>query len=283
MNKTADLKTAKNNGQALLFPGNVRINVGSSTCNIAKGADLIYNAIEYGLKSNNIKATLVKVGCKGLCYMEPIVEVQAPGKSKVIYTNVKETDVPKILESASSGNPVSELAFARVDNEDHVLTGNINYTTEPGAYSDITPIDKIESLSKQHRLILRNAGNIDPENINEYIASGGYEALEKALSMKADQIIDEVTKSALRGRGGGGFPAGLKWKSCKDSKSDEKYLICNVSEGEPGIGMHRSFLTADKTATASFYLYGHAEFTSHYVFTEKPCFFSICHCFFESA
>ena len=245
MNKTADLKTAKDNGQALLFPDNVRINVGSSTCNIAKGADLIYNALEYGLKSKKINATLVKVGCKGLCHMEPVVEIQAPGKPKVLYTNLKETDVPKILESAASGKPVVDLAFARIDNEDHVLTGKINYSTDTGDYSDITPIDKIESLSKQHRLILRNAGNIDPENINEYIASGGYEALEKALSMKPDQIIDEVTKSALRGRGGGGFPAGLKWKSCKDSKSDEKYLICNVSEGEPGIGMHRSFLESD--------------------------------------
>jgi NADH:ubiquinone oxidoreductase subunit F (NADH-binding)/(2Fe-2S) ferredoxin len=245
MNKTADLKTAKDNGQALLFPDNVRINVGSSTCNIAKGADLIYNAIEYGLKSKNINATLVKVGCKGLCHMEPVVEIQAPGKPKVIYTNVKETDVPKMLESVESGKPVVDLAFARVDNEDHVLTGKISYTTDSGDFNDITPIDQIESLSKQHRLILRNAGNIDPENINEYIASGGYEALEKALSMKPDQIIEEVTKSALRGRGGGGFPAGLKWKSCKDSKSDEKYLICNVSEGEPGIGMHRSFLESD--------------------------------------
>ena len=245
MNKTADLKTAKDNGQSLLFPDNVRINVGSSTCNIAKGADLIYNAIEYGLKAKNIKATLVKVGCKGLCHMEPVVEIQAPGKPKVIYTNIKESDVPKLLESAASGKPVLDLAFARIDNEDHVLTGKINYATESADYNDITSVDKIESLSKQHRLILRNAGNIDPENINEYIASGGYEALEKALSMKPDQIIDEVTKSALRGRGGGGFPAGLKWKSCKDSKNDTKYLICNVSEGEPGIGMHRSFLESD--------------------------------------
>ena len=245
MNKTSDLKTAKDNGQALLFPENVRINVGSSTCNIAKGADLVYNAIEYGIKEKNIKASLVKVGCKGLCHMEPVVEIQAPGSPKVIYTHVKETDVPKILEAASSGKPDTKLAFARIDKEEHVLTGDITYSTNPDAFKDITPVDKIEFLSKQHRLILRNAGIIDPENINEYIALGGYEALIKALSMSPGQIIDEVTKSGLRGRGGGGFPAGIKWKSCSDSKSDEKYLICNVSEGEPGIGMHRSFLESD--------------------------------------
>ena len=93
--------------------------------------------------------------------------MQEPGKPKVIYTNVKETDVPKILESASSGKPVIDLAFARIDNEEHVITGKINYSTDSINYDEITPVDKIESLSRQHRLILRNAGNIDPENINE--------------------------------------------------------------------------------------------------------------------
>jgi len=245
MNKTADLKTAKDNGHAALFPKNARINVGASTCNIAKGADLIYNAIEYGLKSKNIKASLVKVGCRGLCSMEPVVEVQIPGAPKVIYTNVGESDVPAILESVNSGKPAAALAFAAIAKESHALAGDIQYGEATETYKDIPPIDKIKSLQKQHRLILRNAGTIDPENINEYIALGGYEALAKALAMKPDQIIDEVTKSGLRGRGGGGFPAGIKWKSCKDAKGSEKYLICNVSEGEPGIGMHRSFLESD--------------------------------------
>lgn len=245
MDKTADLKTAKDNGQAALFPENARINVGSSTCNIAKGADLIYNAIEYGLKSKSINASLVKVGCRGLCAMEPVVEVQIPGAPKIIYTNVKESDVDAILDATADGKPVENLAYASIEKETHVLAGDIQYGESTDGFKNITPADKITSLSKQHRLILRNAGTIDPENINEYIARGGYDALTKALSMKPDQIIDEVIKSGLRGRGGGGFPAGIKWKSCKDAEGSEKYLICNVSEGEPGIGMHRSFLESD--------------------------------------
>ena len=100
----------------------------------------------------------------------------------------------------------------------------------------------------QHRLILRNSGAIDPENIFEYIARDGYSALAKALAMKPKDIVSEVTQSGLQGRGGAGFPAGQKWKMCHDAAGSEKYLICNVSEGEPGIGMHRSFLESDPHA-----------------------------------
>jgi len=242
-----DLAKAKDAGNKTLFPGKIRINVGTSTCCIAKGADLTLNALEYGLKSKNIDAHIAQVGCTGLCHSEPTVEVQYPGKAKIIYGNVTEKEVPRIIEALAQKDVVRELAIARVDAEDHVLVGEIKYAydADAGACGAVTSNTDIDYIKKQHKVILRNAGCIDPENMGEYIARGGYEALAKALKMKPGDIIDDIIKSGLRGRGGGGFPAGLKWKSCRESEGTEKYLICNVSEGEPGIGMHRSFLESD--------------------------------------
>ncbi len=242
-----ELTQVKETGQKLLFPGKPRINVAMATCCLAKGADLTLNAIEYALKEKNIAADVVPVGCNGLCHSEPVVEVHLPGKPKVIYGNVTDQEVPKILDALKKGAIASELAILRVDAENHVLAGKISYSDNGSVkdYSAIQPADKIGYLAKQHKVILRNAGSINPEDITEYIARGGYEALAKALKMKPATIVDEVTKSGLRGRGGGGFPAGLKWQGCAKAKGDEKYLICNVSEGEPGIGMHRSFLESD--------------------------------------
>ncbi len=243
---SADLAKVKEQGQKQLFPGKPRINVGTSTCCIAKGADLTLNAIEYGLKEKGIDADVVSVGCTGMCGMEPTVEVQLPGKPRVIYGKVTEKEVPKIIKAVSGGAVANDLAIVRIDKEDHVLAGAITYAdSADSAFSGVKTPDEIDFLKLQHKVILRNAGTIDPENMSEYIARGGYEALVKALGMKPKAIVDEVIKSGLRGRGGGGFPAGQKWKMCMDAAGKEKYLICNVSEGEPGIGMHRSFLESD--------------------------------------
>ena len=245
---SAELSKAKEKGRNLLFPGKARINVGTSTCCIAKGADVILNAVEYGLKSKNIDADVFKVGCNGMCHIEPVVEVQIPGHPRVIYGNVTEKNVPGILDSLAAGKPVIDIAVARVDEEDHVIAGKIQYSSKASVsktFGSVRACTEIDYLKKQHKVILRNAGTIDPENIYEYIARGGYDALANALSMKPEKIVGEVIKSGLRGRGGGGFPAGLKWKSCMEAAGKEKYLICNVSEGEPGIGMHRSFLESD--------------------------------------
>jgi NADH:ubiquinone oxidoreductase subunit F (NADH-binding)/(2Fe-2S) ferredoxin len=242
-----DLIKAKDQGNTTLFPGKVRINVGMSTCCIAKGADIVLNALEYGLKSRALDAEVAKVGCSGLCHMEPIVEIQQPGKSKIIYGNVKEQDVTRLLDAMAADSVVEDLAYARIDSEDHALVGEIKYqySADAGAYASVRSVKDIDCIRAQHKVILRNAGSINPENIYEYIARGGYDSLAKALAMKPAAIIKDVIDAGLRGRGGGGFPAGLKWKACREAAGTEKYLICNVSEGEPGIGMHRSFLESD--------------------------------------
>jgi len=243
----AALIEAKEKSAKLLFPGKPRIAVGTATCCIAKGADVTFNAMRYTVQSKNIDAHVVSVGCNGLCYKEPIVTVHVPGRPKIIYGNVTEREVPRILDALARGEIVSDLALARVDREEHAITGLVSYgdTSDAPGYEAVTPAHEMTCLKRQLKLILRNAGIIDPENIAEYIARGGYQALVKAFDMQPAEIIEELVKSGLRGRGGGGFPVGLKWQSCRQSAGDKKYLICNVSEGEPGIGMHRSFLESD--------------------------------------
>ncbi len=245
--KNSVISEAKNRGTASLFPGKTRISVAMATCCIAKGSELVLNALKYNVKEKNIDANVVSTGCTGLCHCEPTVEVHIPGSPKVIYGNVNEKHVLKIIESISNSKPLKDMAVVKVDSEEHVLAGKISYHDgKPSTdYNDIKPASELPFFAGQKRHILRNAGSIDPENIDEYIARGGYEALSIAINMKPDKIVDEVMKSGLRGRGGGGFPAGIKWKGCLEAKDNKKYIICNVSEGEPGIGMHRSFLESD--------------------------------------
>lgn len=245
--KNSSISEAKTRGNQSLFPGRPRISVAMASCCIAKGSDLVLNALQYNIKEKNIDAAVVSTGCTGLCHAEPTVEVHIPGNPKVIYGNVTEKEIPEIVASITANTPVTALAVAKIEAEEHVLAGSITYQeTAPSAgYSDISSLNDLPFFTRQKRLILRNAGTIDPENIDEYIARGGYEALSKALGMTSADIVNEVVTSGLRGRGGGGFPAGIKWKGCLEAKSSKKYIVCNVSEGEPGIGMHRSFLESD--------------------------------------
>ena len=238
------LADAKIKAQKPIFPGNMRITVGTASCGMAKGAAKTLQALKSGIASKKIAGQVVAVGCNGLCHKEPIVEVHIPGKAKIVYGPVTEKDVPALLQAIVKDDVYKDRALLSVEAEDHVLEGTISYGEAPAAVS-LTSIKDHSYYRLQNKVILRNAGSIDPENINEYIARGGYASLAKALKMKPADIVQEISKSGLRGRGGGGFPVGIKWKSCMDAKSSKKYLICNVSEGEPGIGMHRSFLESD--------------------------------------
>lgn len=237
------LAEAKIKAQEPLFPGSMRITIGTASCGIAKGAAKTLQALKTGIASRKIAAQVVAVGCNGLCHKEPIMEVHIPGKAKIVYGPVTEKEVPALLQSIVKDELYHDRALFSIDAENHILEGIIRYGELPG--NSITSYKDYDFYRLQHKVILRNAGVIDPENIQEYIARGGYSSLAKAFRMKPADIIQEIIKSGLRGRGGGGFPVGIKWKSCRETKSSKKYLICNVSEGEPGIGMHRSFLESD--------------------------------------
>ncbi len=205
------------------------IAVGMNSCGIAAGAKATYESIETELKKRNLDVTLKIVGCVGMCYNEPLVSVFT--KDEIItYGNVMPDMIPRIMEEhILNGKPVEEWVVKR-DWYEH----GIRKTWDVDGYFD-----------KQKKIVLENSGYINPEDIDEYIAAGGYKALKKALGMKPEEIIDIVIKSGLRGRGGAGFPTGLKWKFVKESKGEVKYLICNADEGDPGAFMDRNVLEGD--------------------------------------
>ena len=175
---------------------------------------------------------VVRTGCFGLCEAGPVCIVYPEGS---FYAHVQPADVERIVEEhLIKGRIVKDLLYKGSVEEDQ---------------KTIKSLDKVDFYKKQKRVALRNCGVIDPENIEEYIAFDGYAALGKCLTeMSPDQVIDEILKSGLRGRGGGGFPTGMKWKFAKNSVSDKKYVCCNADEGDPGAFMDRSILEGDPHA-----------------------------------
>ncbi|WP_337531260.1 NADH-quinone oxidoreductase subunit NuoF [Zhenhengia sp.] len=169
---------------------------------------------------------ILTTGCFGFCEKGPIVKILP---DNTFYVQVKPEDVEEIVkEHIVKGRKVERLLY-------------VNPTTS----DSVSDSKHMEFYKKQMRVALRNCGFIDPENIEEYIARDGYGALGKVLSMTQQEVIDEMKKSGLRGRGGGGFPTGLKWEFAYKNKSDQKYVVCNADEGDPGAFMDRSILEGD--------------------------------------
>lgn len=213
-----------------------RILVGAATCGRAAGALDVMEEFKKELSAAGIsdKVELVETGCLGLCYAEPLVEIRACGTPSVLYSNVSPKDVAKLVkEHVVGGNAVREKAEAVMSDAE---------------YNGIVPFKKHPMVELQKRVVLRNCGVINPDDFGHYLARGGYEGLERAFSMSPEDVIEEMKKSGLRGRGGAGFPTGMKWSFARASKSDEKYIICNADEGDPGAFMDRSVLEGDPHA-----------------------------------
>jgi NADH:ubiquinone oxidoreductase subunit F (NADH-binding)/(2Fe-2S) ferredoxin len=173
------------------------------------------------------KVLVKKTGCHGFCQQGPIVSIEPEG---TFYALVKEEDIPEIVEShLLKGETVERLFYV-----------------EPNTEERIPKYDDIPFYSHQHRIVLRNCGEIDPEEIDDYIGRGGYEGFKKAVTeMTPEQVIQEILDSGLRGRGGAGFPTGLKWKLGRNAPGNQKYVVANADEGDPGAFMDRSLLEAD--------------------------------------
>ena len=211
--------------------GEFRVVVGLATCGIAAGARPVYNAMVEGAK-DLANVSVYQTGCIGVCRLEPIVEVYESGKGKVTYVKMTAEKVERVIEEhLKGGKIVTEYTIGAATNEDAVsLNDTVFY-------------------KKQLRIALRNCGIIDPENIDEYIAMDGYAALGKVLTeMTPDNVIDTLLAAGLRGRGGAGFPTGLKWKFAKGYANEQKYVCCNADEGDPGAFMDRSVLEGDPHA-----------------------------------
>ena len=213
-----------------LFRAHVLV-CGGTGCSSSGSAELIKRFEEQIAKNGLDKEVkVVRTGCFGLCEAGPVVIVYPEG---TFYSRIKVDDVDEIVsEHLLKGRIVQHLIYKeKADEEQHSTLENIDF------------------YRPQLRLALRNCGRIDPENIDEYIAFDGYRALGKALTeMTPQQVIDEVLKSGLRGRGGAGFPTGKKWQFAAASKADQKYMVCNADEGDPGAFMDRSVLEGDPHA-----------------------------------
>ena len=213
-----------------LYRANVLV-CGGTGCT-ASGAGLLVEALksEVARRGLDTEVRVVGTGCRGFCAMGPVMIIYPEG---IFYCQVQTGDVPQLVEETLvKGRVVSRLTYK-----------------EPLTHQAVPFYHDIPFYSKQLRITLRNCGLIDAENIDEYIARGGYEALGKALmTMKPEQVIDEVKRSGLRGRGGAGFLTGLKWEFTQKAPGNVKYIVCNADEGDPGAFMDRSILEGDPHA-----------------------------------
>lgn len=219
-----------------------RIFVGTATCGRAAGAMGVVDAIEKEISAKGLNATVMQVGCIGMCYAEPIIDILKPGHPRVTYSRVTPEMIPQLLEDyLVNDNPRPDLAM-----------GTIGEATEP----DIPKLFELPVLKSQVRLATRNCGHLDPTDIKQYIANDGYSGFSRALEMTQEDLIEEVKGSGLRGRGGAGFSTGTKWGFMLASKNDKKYIICNADEGDPGAFMDRSLLEGDPHAVLEGMLIG---------------------------
>jgi len=208
--------------------------VGITSSSVVAGAMNTVKAIENYVSENDLDIELVKTGSIGLCSYEPLVDVQLPGKTRLVFRKVTPEVVPTILDGVLNSYVPSEYALGQYRNPLH----------QP--YPEVPYMDELPFFKNQHRLLLRNCGVIDPTSIYDYIARGGYLALSKALRQHTcNNICDIVEQSGLRGRGGGGFPTGTKWKKSLQTTTDQRYLICNADESDPGAFMDRLLMESD--------------------------------------
>ena len=208
--------------------------VGTATCGRSAGSLEVLEAFREETARRGVECRLVEVGCIGLCYAEPIVSIAKPSGPTVFYSGVTPKMATELVESYLLGDdPLPDYALG---------------TTGSGTIDGIPELYQTPVFEGQVRRTLRNCGFIDPSEIDHYIAGGGYTGLVNALETGAEQTIDEVKAAGLRGRGGAGFPTWRKWLFCREAPGDDKYMVCNADEGDPGAFMNRSLLEGDPHA-----------------------------------
>ncbi|UCF65875.1 MAG: NADH-quinone oxidoreductase subunit NuoF [bacterium] len=205
--------------------GKSKIIVGMASCGIAAGAQEVFDSLAKHIAEMKLDVELTKTGCIGACYREPLIEIKTAQIPSVIYGDMTVKRVKQLLEQhLVNGQIISEWA----------VVGEGIQTSEQDLFEN------------QRRIVLRNAGEINPENIHDYVERDGYKAIQKVLKdFKAEDVIAEIKNSGIRGRGGAGFSTGLKWQFARQSESNEKYIICNGDEGDPGAFMDRSIMEGD--------------------------------------
>ncbi len=211
------------------------IYLGMGSCGLASGAGEVWKNLQKNIADNKLKIQMIKVGCIGPCYLEPLMDVKKPGLPRMIFNNVDSERAEKIINEFIFKEDIKIHPLGHLGDTRDKINGTKSFWEQP-------------MLKHQERIVLRNCGIIDPENIMHYIARDGFTGLINAFNKGPEGVIDEIEKSGLRGRGGAGFPTFKKWHFCRQAKGKIKYLICNADEGDPGAFMNRSLIEGDPYA-----------------------------------
>jgi NADH:ubiquinone oxidoreductase subunit F (NADH-binding)/(2Fe-2S) ferredoxin len=229
----------------LYTPDAVKVNIGMASCGIAAGAQAAFDAAIERYPGNN-GVNIARTGCIGFCEMEPLVEILQSGGPRIVYKKITANKIEDVIEGYRNNDFDLKLILGQMKDPRNLLEDDIENPVE--ALEPIEGIPVLEDIpfyGNQVKIAMRNCGYIDPDCIEEYFARKGYVAFLNALKeMKPAEILDIVKASGLRGRGGGGFPTGIKWETCAKHDGD-RYIICNADEGDPGAYMDRSILEGD--------------------------------------
>jgi len=208
--------------------------VGTGTCGLGAGAGAVLATVRDALEARPGATDLVEVGCRGLCAHEPMLDVQLPGRARLCFGDVTPAKAGAVVHALLDGDPWPELPLFQFRNP--VVR----------AWDGVPFLDEHPFFASQTRWVLENCGLVDPASLQEYVARGGFEAYRRVLhEWTPASLCDEVERSGLRGRGGGGFPAGRKWRFALETEADQRYLICNADEGDPGAFMDRAVIEGD--------------------------------------
>lgn len=232
------INKSKKEWAALQDPESPVIFLGTASCGLAAGAAAVKTAIEKTLEHYNIDARIMEVGCIGPCYLEPLMDIMVPGKPRVSYGNMDPIKAEQVVKRyLVEGDYFKPLAL-----------GHFGGTHDEDPIPDLPRFFDLPMLKPQVRVVLKNCGIIDPGDLGQYLARDGYQGFLNALEAKPAVVVEQVSQSGLRGRGGAGFPTGKKWSIAAESKDENKYVICNADEGDPGAFMNRSLLEGDPHA-----------------------------------
>ena len=235
MSFAARQQQAESVWQDFVQPGRLRILIGSATCGRAAGSLEVMQAFKEELAKVSLTehTDIIEVGCLGMCYAEVLVELRGHDGKRVLYQGVEPRHVADLVNcQLVQGEVYEPLALAMME----------------GTHEQVPSFAELAMIQPQVRIVLRNCGIIDPTDIDHYLARGGYAGMARAFAMGPAQVIEEIKASGLRGRGGAGFPTGVKWGFARSSVADQKYVICNADEGDPGAFMDRSVLEGDPHA-----------------------------------
>ena len=231
--------------QALTAADRPWLRVGTALCGQAAGAEETAAALESALQQRGIAAPVSRVGCLGLCFAEPLVDVLLPGQPRIFYDRVTPELAAEIVDShIVQGRPLADRVLGCLYPETDAAAADA--ATNAGGNGSLPDLNRHPMRAREQRIALRNAGHIDPLDIYQYIANGGYRALHQAVTaMEPPEVLEQVNVSGLRGRGGAAFPAATKWRFLAGSNAPDKYILCNCEEGDPGAFNDKGILESD--------------------------------------